>query len=371
MREQLLRVPEGFQLTAPEHGSLLERKEFSSSTAESTFSKSMEQLGFSISISAKAMFWGVPLGEGVDHRESSQSQDTHQSHSEQSYFCTTMYQYTPLASCYFQKHQLRLSDAALRELQDMEKLLSFTEEDKPTLLKVCESFFSRFGSHANQGPIHFGGIFWWKASTEGFRTEQREEMKRQICEALNSFVSASFSAFGASAAGAVDVSKSSSQASVQGRASESSHTAIQLLVVNTGGPPDTASLPQWKTGLVSDNTTWRVIDRGFQLIPVWDIILCSHSRDFQSVTQMSRALRAAYKALTNQSIGTAFGEELGSAVQEAKDFMEIVKTWEVTMDEDKMFMLMELKESLNAKTKNPIPAGDICCQRGSRIRVGA
>uniref|UniRef100_A0A8C5TRG9 Uncharacterized protein n=1 Tax=Malurus cyaneus samueli TaxID=2593467 RepID=A0A8C5TRG9_9PASS len=150
MREQLLRVPEGFQLATPQHGSLLERKEFSSSTAESTFSRSMEQLGFSISVSAKAVFWGVPLEAGVDYSKSSQSQDTHQSHSEQSYFCTTTYQYIPLASCYFQKHQLCLSDAALRELQDMEQLLSFTEEDKPTLLKVCESFFSRFGSHANQ-----------------------------------------------------------------------------------------------------------------------------------------------------------------------------------------------------------------------------
>uniref|UniRef100_A0A8C5X2K9 Uncharacterized protein n=1 Tax=Malurus cyaneus samueli TaxID=2593467 RepID=A0A8C5X2K9_9PASS len=301
----------------------LERKEFSSSKAESTFRKSMEQLGFSISISAKAMFWGVHLGAGVDHSKSSQSQDTHQSHSEQSNFCATMYQYIPLASCYFQKHQLRLSDAALRELQDMEKLLALTGEDKPTLLKVCESFFSRFGSHANQGPIHIWGIFWWKASTEGFRAEQWEEMKRQTCEALNSFVRASFRGFRANAVGAVDVSKSSSQASVQRSASKSSHTAIQLCMVNTGGPPDTASLPQWKTGLVSDNTTWRVIDRGFQLIPVWDIILCSHSRDFQSVTQMSRALRAAYKALTNQSIGTAFGEELGSAVQEAKEFQEL------------------------------------------------
>ncbi|RMB94651.1 hypothetical protein DUI87_28886 [Hirundo rustica rustica] len=94
-REQLLRVPEGFQLTGPEQGSLLERKEFSSSAAESTFTKSMEQLGFSMSVSAKAGFWGINLGAGVDHSSSSQSQDTHQSHSEQSYFCTTMYQYIP------------------------------------------------------------------------------------------------------------------------------------------------------------------------------------------------------------------------------------------------------------------------------------
>ncbi|KAM3676665.1 interferon-induced very large GTPase 1-like [Ammospiza maritima maritima] len=361
-REQLLRVPEGFQLAGPEQGSLLERKEFSSSAAESTFTKSMEQLGFSMSVSAKSSFWGIDLGGSVDHSSSSQSQDTQQSRSEQSYFCITKYQYIPLASCYFQMHQLRLSDAALRELQDMEQLLSFNwEEDNPTLVKICESFFRRFGSHINQGPIHFGGIFWWKASTEGFRAEQREEVKRQTSEALNSFVRKSYGDVLASAAGVLDVSKSSSKASVLGRDRESSHRAIQLYVVNTGGPADTSSLPQWKTGLVSDNTTWCVIDRGFELIPVWDVILCNHCKDFKSVGQMSRALRAGYKALTNQSVGTIFGEELGSAVQEARDFMATVKTWAVMeVDETKLLMLMELKDDLSAKTRNPSVWINVC-----------
>ncbi|XP_064563280.1 interferon-induced very large GTPase 1-like [Zonotrichia leucophrys gambelii] len=362
-REQLIRVPEEFQLAGPVQGSLLERKEFSSSAAESTFTKSMELLGFSMSVSAKASFWGINLGGSVDHSSSSQSEDTQQSRSEQSYFCTTKYLYIPLASCYFQRHQLRLSDAALRHLQDMEKqLLSFSrEEDNPILVKMCDSFFSRFGTHVNQGPLHFGGIFWWKASTEGFQAEHQEEVKRQTSEALNSFAGASWGGVWASVEEALDVSKCNSQASVLGRLREISLTAIQLYVVNTGGPADTASLPQWKTGLVSDNTTWCVIDRGFQLIPVWDIILYNHCGDFKSVGQMSRALRAGYKALTNQSVGTVFGEELGSAVQEARDFMETVKAWEVTkVDEKKLLMLMELKDDLNAKTKNPSVWINVC-----------
>ncbi|KAM4902821.1 interferon-induced very large GTPase 1-like [Sylvia borin] len=357
-REQLLRVPEGFQLAGPEQGLQLEGKEFSSSAAESTFTKSMEQLGFSMSVSAKAAFLGISLGAGVDHSSSSQSQDTH--HSEQSYFCSTKYQYIPLASCYFQRHQLLLSDAALQELQDMEQLLSFTQEDKAPLLDRCERFFSRFGSHINQGPLHFGGILWWKASTVGFRAEQREEMKRQTCAALNTFVRASWSGFLASAAGGLDVSISSSKASALVRAGESSHTAIQLSMFTRGGPPVIVSPLQWKTGLVSDNTTWRVIDRGFELIPVWDIILCNHSGDFKSVGQMSRALRAAYKELTNQSVGTIFGEEWEVAVQKARDFMETVKAWEVTVDERKLHMLMKVKDDLNTKTRNPSVWINVC-----------
>ncbi|XP_063278803.1 interferon-induced very large GTPase 1-like isoform X2 [Prinia subflava] len=359
-REQLLRVPEGFQLTGPEQGSLLERKEFSSSAAESTFTKSMEQLGFSMSVSAKASFWRVHLRGSVDKISPSQSQDTHQSCSEQSYFCSSMYQYIPLASCYFQRHQLRLSDAALQELQDMEETLSVTQEDKVLLLKRCERFFSRFGSHINQGPLHFGGIFWWKASTEGFRGEHREEIKRQTSEALNSLVRKSYGDFLASAAAALGVYISSLKTSVLERAGESSHTAIQLYVVSTGGPPHTTSLPQWKMGLVSDNRTWCLIDRGFELVPVWDVIVYNHSGDFKSVGQMSRALMAAYKELTNQSVGNIFGKKIEIAVQEARDFMETVKTWEVTVDERKLLMLMEVKDDLNAKTGNPSVWINVC-----------
>ncbi|XP_066851312.1 interferon-induced very large GTPase 1-like [Anser cygnoides] len=361
-REQLIRIPDGFTLTGPEQGSLLERKEFSSSAAEATFTKSMEQLGFSISASAKAGFWGLSLETGVDYSKSSQSEDSHRSRSEQTYICTTKYQYIPLASCYFQKDQLRLSDAALRELQDIERLLSITQEaERFHLLKSrCASFFSRFGSHVNQGPLHFGGIFWWKASAEGFRAEQWDEMKQQTSEALNSYIGASFSGFGTTWGVKVGISNSTSQASFQGRDRSSTHTAVQLYVTKTGGPSETDSLPEWKCGLVANNTTWCVIDRGFQLIPVWDIILSNHSSDFKSSYQMSSSLRAVYKALTNHSVGVIFGEELASAVEEARAFLEHVKTWEVMVDEKKLLMLIDFKQGLNNRTKNHSVWINIC-----------
>lgn len=361
-RDQLIGVPDGFKLASPEQGSLLERKEFSSSAAEATFTKSMEQLGFSISVAAKAGFWGFNVEAGVDYGRSLQSEDTHQSRSEQTYICTTKYQYIPLASCYFQKHQLRLSDVALQELQDIEHLLSITQEaDRPHMLKSrCASFFSRFGSHINQGPLHFGGIFWWKASVEGFRAEQREEVKRQASEALNCYVGASYSGFSVSVGADVGASKSSSQASFQGRDSRSAHTAVQLYVATTGGPSETDSLPQWKSGLVTNNTTWHVIDRGFQLIPVWDIILFNHKSDFKSIYEMSSSLRAAYEVLTNHSVGTMFGEELVSAVEEARAFVECVRAWEVTGVERQLLTLIDFKQNLNEKTRNHSVWINIC-----------
>ncbi|XP_071892763.1 interferon-induced very large GTPase 1-like isoform X2 [Anas platyrhynchos] len=361
-REQLIRVPDGFMLTGPVQGSLLERKEFSSSAAEATFTKCMEQLGFSISASASDRFSGLIVERGVDSSKSSQSEDSCRSCSEQAYICTTKYQYIPLASYYFQKDQLRLSDAALRELQDIEQLLSITQEaDRFHLLKSrCASFFRRFGSHVNQGPLHFGGIFWWKASAEGFRAEQWDEMKQQTSEALNSYVRASFSGFSTKRGVKGDASKSSSQASFQGRDRSSTHRAVQLYVTKTGGPAETDSLPEWKCGLVANNTTWCVIDRGSQLIPVWDIILSNHSSDFKASHQMGSSLRIVYEALMDHSTGVIFGEELGSVVEEARSFLEQVKTWEGTVDEKKLLMLLDFKQSLKKRTKNHSVWINIC-----------
>ncbi|XP_014817730.1 PREDICTED: interferon-induced very large GTPase 1-like, partial [Calidris pugnax] len=359
-RDQIIRIPDGFKLVGPEQGSLIESKDFSSSAEEATFTKSMEQLGFSISVCAQAGFWGFNTED--DYSNSSRSEATRQSRSEQGYICTTKFQYIPLASCCFQKHQLCLSEAALRELQDIEHLLSTTlEGDKSNVMKSrCGSFFRTFGSHVNQGPLHFGGIFWWKAATEGFQAEQREEMKQQASKALNLCIGASYSKFTTSVVGNVEVSQSSLQSSVQGRDGKSAHRGVKLCVTSTGGPAGTDSLPQWKSGLVANNSTWCVIDRGFQLIPVWDLILSNHSKDFKSPCQVSSCLRAVYEALTNQSASPMFGEELVSAMEEARDFVEYVKGWDMMVDERKLLQLNNFKQRLNEKTKNHSVWVNVC-----------
>ncbi|KGL77402.1 Interferon-induced very large GTPase 1, partial [Tinamus guttatus] len=353
-REQLIKIPEGFQLAGAEQGSVLEKKEFSSAAAEATFTKSMEQLGFSISAASKSMYWNFKFEAALDYSNSSHSVESHQSRSEQAYFCSTKYCYVPVASCYFQRHQLRLSDAALQELRDIEQLLSITPEaNQLDMLKSrCGSFFHRFGSHVNQGPLHFGGIFWWKASVEGFRAEEREDMKRQASQALNSYVGASYEYFVFRAAGDVHASHSSSEASFKVKDRKQEKKSILLFVTKTGGPSEVDSLAEWKSGLVNSKATWCVIDRGFQLIPVWDIVLCNHSNNFKSAHQMSSCLRTAYEALTHHSVTMLFGEELVSAVEEARDFLEGVRAWEATVDEKKLLTLIEFKQNLNDKTKN-------------------
>ncbi|XP_019393664.1 PREDICTED: interferon-induced very large GTPase 1-like [Crocodylus porosus] len=278
------------------------------------------------------------------------------------YICTAKYNYIPLASCYFPKDQLRLSSAALQELTGIEQLLSRAPEaDKLELLKSrCGGFFTRFGSHVNQGPLHFGGIFWWKASSEGFRAEQLDEVKKQASEALSSYVGGSFAGFGLSVAGGASVSKSDSEAFLQGTEGKMFKAEIQLRVTQTGGSAGVDSHPSWRAGLVASNKTWCVIDRGSQLIPVWDVILSNHRQDFGDVYEMSRSLMRAYEALTQQQASMLVGEQLMSAAEEARAFLQDLKSWEVTGVEEQLVKLIHFKQKLNDRTKDNSAWVNLC-----------
>uniref|UniRef100_K7F4Q8 VLIG-type G domain-containing protein n=1 Tax=Pelodiscus sinensis TaxID=13735 RepID=K7F4Q8_PELSI len=304
-REQLLELPDGLELFGPEQGPLFETKEFSSATAESTFTRTMETLGYSMSLAAKGGFGGFSAETSTDSSSSSESESTHRSRSERTYLCTTKYSYIPLASCYFPKDRLRLSSAALQELKEIEQLLSLTPE-------------------------------------------------------LTSHGGGSYSGLGGGIAAGVTSSKSESEASFQGTDRKQEQTEIQLRVTKTGGPPGVDSLAAWKSGLVASNKTWSVIDRGSQLVPVWEIILDNHRPDFADVHQVSSRLRDAYGALTNQSVDTLLGEGLASAVDEARAFLEGVKSWEATGDEEQLVTLLNLKQSLTTKTKNYGVWIDVC-----------
>uniref|UniRef100_A0A8D2I7I9 Uncharacterized protein n=1 Tax=Urocitellus parryii TaxID=9999 RepID=A0A8D2I7I9_UROPR len=160
-REELLSVPNEFKIYGPEQGTRMESEEFTSSQAEFTFTQAIEKLGFSLTASAKVGGWGFCLEPELNKNKHSESKETQRANSECSYFCSTKFSYIPMASCHFPIDQLQLSKAALQELKCLENILDLiTHPQGFQLLKHwTENFFHRFGSHANQGPVHLGGIY--------------------------------------------------------------------------------------------------------------------------------------------------------------------------------------------------------------------
>ncbi|XP_036181154.1 interferon-induced very large GTPase 1-like [Myotis myotis] len=361
-REELLNVPKEFLLFSPLQSIQMETREFTSSQEESKFAQMIEKLGLSVIASAKSRGWGFLVEAGMDHSKHSESKETQQSHSEHSYFCSTKFSYVPLASCHFPMDQLQLSKAALQELKCIEDLLSQPAgpDRLPMLRQRTEAFFHRFGSHANQGPLHLGGIYWWKAVSEGFRSEQLAEVKEQSAEALNGYVRGSYSGFEVKVAAGVDVSDSHSETATQSTTFQSLQTKVQLSVAQTGGPPEENCFFQWIAGLVASNQTWSVIDRGLQLVPVWDIILSNHISDFKNPCQVASLLKDSYTALTGITAQIQDGEDLLSVGKEARVFQQDVKSWEVSDPEEQLQKLINFMQILSQKIKSYYTWVNIC-----------
>ncbi|EGW00917.1 Interferon-induced very large GTPase 1 [Cricetulus griseus] len=353
-KEELLSVPMEFSLAGPEHGTWMEMKEFSSFQEQAMFTQTMEKLGFSPTFLAKGEGWGLSLEAGVDRSKHTQSGDTHQSHSEQSYFCSAKFRYIPLATCHFHIHQLQLSKAALQELKSIEELLNqTTHSDRFPLLKHrAENFFHRFGSHANQGPMHLGGIYCWMAISEGFKREQLADVKQQAAESLNIYVRGSYGGFGVKAGANVNMSDLHAKTASYSTTHQNFQTKVKLSVAQIGGPAEADGIAQWTAGLVASNQTWSVIDRGLQLVPIWDIILSSHKSDFKDALQVASCLKDSYTALTGLIAQIQEGEEFLTAGKEARLFLEDVKCWEVSDPEEQLNKLIDFMQTLSQKIKS-------------------
>ncbi|XP_055279452.1 interferon-induced very large GTPase 1-like [Moschus berezovskii] len=361
-KEDLLCVPKEFVLRGPNQGTRVEMKEFTSSQEESMFTQTVEKLGFSITALAKGGGWGISLEAGMDQSMHSESKKIQQSHSKHSYFCSTKFIYIPLASCVFPIDQLQLSNASLQDLKYIEDLLSQSEDqDKLCLLRHrTEAFFQRFGSHANQGPLHLGGIYWWKAISEGFQKERLAEVKQQAAEALNIYTTGSYSGLGVNIGTGLDMSDSNSKKASQRTTFQNLQTEVQLSVAQTGGPPEANDFFDWKAGLVANNQTWCVIDRGLQLVPVWDIVLSSHRNDFKDPGKVANCLKDHYTVLTELTAQIQEGEEILSIEKETRIFLDDVKSWKVFDPEEQLKRLINFMQRLSQKTESYTIWTNIC-----------
>ncbi|XP_027260767.2 interferon-induced very large GTPase 1 [Cricetulus griseus] len=352
-REELLRVPQEFLLFGPEQGKQMETKEFTSSKEESLFTETVEKLGFRLTLSAKGGGWGFSSEGGMDKVKHSESKDAHQSHSKHSYFCSSMFSYNPLASFHFRTDQLQLSKGALKELKIIEEQLEHTDGPDRFLVvrNRTENFFNRFGSHANQGSLHLGGIYCWKAISEGFRSDQLDCVKQQTAEALNTYIRGSYSGFGIKVGGEMTTSESHLVRSYKNSTNQQCQIKVKLSVAHIGGPPEANGVVQWTTGLLASNKTWSVIDRELQLVPIWDIILSNHRSSFKDPFLLASCLADNYSALTGLDAHIQAGEEVLSSIKEAGYFLDDVKSWEVSDPEEQLKKLMVFMQALAHKTK--------------------
>ena len=270
-RDRLLKLADDIQLMGPSLSNCLKEEAFSSQHQEDQFRKSMDKLGYSASTSAKGGFWGGSVEVGGSYGNTSESEMTTEHHQKELYSSVVKYYFIPLASTYFSDSQLLLSDEAMKKLKVLERLVKSSAKASD-VQDECKRIFDKFGSHANRGHLHFGGIYWSKSVSRGFEQKQMETVKKLQREVVNMKATVSY---GSVIGGSAEANHSKINATLSGKFSSDVIGMTALEVSTTGGPPEISNLSQWKSGMAASNSTWSLIDRGISTVPVWDIIQVS------------------------------------------------------------------------------------------------
>ncbi len=128
-------------------------------------------------------------------------------------------------------------------------------------------------------------------------------------------------------------------------------TILEILI--NGGPPEAADLKSWNSGLVANNKTWVLIDRGIKVESVWDIINTNHRTELGDMVEV---LRNTWEKITSLKAK----KDLTSILShEPEDVLKEINLWneedELTLHQIEVNLqrLMEVRSDIISKTSNP------------------
>ena len=336
-RECLLKVPEGVSIAAT-YRLKEDITSFSSKHQEDSYRATGDILGHSVAVSARAPVYGnIAIGAEMSESNRNEGESTTKEYSSTIKYCSIhVASYTISNSC------LKLSDDAKDNLK---RIITASESD---VQEKCKTFFRTYGSHVNQGPLQFGGSFWWTCSSHGVDTEEMEMVKRLQSEAVTASASILFTGFDISSGVSFDSIKSE----YAGKCSESTLASTQLVLDVNGGPTNVSDLSVWKAGLVANNSTWILTDRGSKLVAVWDVIGMNHQNELGEVREV---LRKAWEEMTGLQSEPDFMPNLK---YDPEEVLREVSKWngkELTSREleDNLRYLLDVKEDLSREMAQP------------------
>ena len=347
-RAKLLKVPDSVQLMSTTHPQTIMVQQFNTKQDEEKFLNNLHLLGYSATVpSNTGGYWGVCIDTSLAlDQASGRVTSAKQKQQDISYFSTVKYVSVPLASFAFSNSDLQLSKVALMDLKKAEGLLISNGIHSLVFQKACKTFFDTYGSHATQGPLHFGGSYTLKCSTRGFARSELLTLKPLQKDAVDmKFGVSCIVGPNESSNSQVDITRVKEK--YAGRCPKTNQTFMDINI--QGGPPDHSTVPEWKTGLVASNRSWSLIDRGTTLVPVWDIIQMNHSKQFEQVGKLTEALRRSWEKLTN------FTAQPSAPLDQA-EVLKAVSSWKKTNPsqlQQQLQFLTEVKQGLIGVSVNP------------------
>ena len=297
---QVLSLPSDVKFLGPAMSTKSQIKSFISKTSECNFAKTLHHYGYSMAASVKGNY-----GEDIDtkaissYESDKEAKENHSKTSNLMFYSQVKYQIIPLASFTFAEDKLKLTEECIKELLDLELIVTTTTIND-VRQKACESFFRKFGSHVNCGPLHFGGVFYWMLEYQSEQHQDKSIVKHMCSEAMSMFINTTERNSREGLTSTITASDllTNNEDNIEGKYSHSDLQNISFRMETKGGPPECASsLLKWKKGLAASNTTWSIVDRGLNFKGIWEL-LKNHSERFTCVDDLESALCEAWQSMT-------------------------------------------------------------------------
>ena len=280
-RGVLLKVPTDVELRRPIHSQYELTRVFVKKQEEECFLMGISSLGYSIVTCDSAYTSSCTCGSKVQQSR----QKKIAIGGKESYLSTVKCSFYPVASCELSDGQLHLSDDAIMHLKEIEKLNA--SNDNHLVRTECVKFIQKFGSHVNNGTLHFGGVSIRKVFTNGYSKTN----EAAVCELQRELGSLKL----------IGECKAVSALNLQdtrGRYTDELLKKTFVELHHYGSACEVSGVLDWKNSLLCCNNEWVVVDRGVKFLPMWDILIVNHSDTFKMPATLGVLMKQAWKAMT-------------------------------------------------------------------------
>lgn len=203
-------------------------------------------------------------------------------------FCSIKSFIVPTASCFFNSANIKLTDAAVKQLQIIESMPMHSDAAKELIIK----FYRDYGSHVNLGPFHFGGYYYWQCNTTVTDDKDLVVITRFHEEVIKCVGICS----------SIDIQRVHNVCNIQCLQSMTlpwnnglmQHTTMEIKAL---GGPQTSSSPIWKNCLLADSTKWVLLDSGTTKFPVWDLVR-NDTQKFKNGITLSDIMKMYYDKIS-------------------------------------------------------------------------
>ena len=349
IRSRVLDVPEHVVMAGASKATEF-IQHFTSTDQKDEYEKKLSILGYSVAASAQVPVYGtIPIGAGISHSRRNTDEDIHQQSIRRIYFSTVKYSVVDVASYSFDESDLRICEDARKELKKIVILYQYGTSTS-NLWSACKVFFHKYGSHISIGPLCFGGRFHLACSSTGFSSNELESVRKMQNDAVSITAGLTVGKLGVSTI--MDFEKI--KGAYKGKCKEDTLANTQLSLSINGGPPEASDLETWKTGLVANNRTWTLTDKGHKLVAIWDIIRSNYYEE--EFKEIEDELRKAWEDMTDlkaeQSIQLTLAYDSEKVLNEVKEWNK--KSLTSCQIKDNVEFLLQVRRDIFGKTANPM-----------------